>query len=352
MIFCSEHYAEAARELHERERTIKAARGRILDRDGNVLADNRTVCTISVIYHQVKDREEVIRVLCRELDLSEEYVRKRVEKRSSMERIKSNVDKKIGDRIREYDLPGVKVDEDYKRYYPYGELASKVLGFTGADNQGILGLEVKYEEYLQGTKGQILTMTDAKGIEVEREGERRVEPIAGMDLVTSLNVNIQTYATQLAKQAYLTKEAQSVSIMVMNVKTGELLSMVNYPEFDLNDPYALDDGNTETQNGVVMQELLNAKWRNGCINDTYEPGSTFKIITAAAGLEAGVVTTDSNFYCPGYVVVDDRRIRCHKIAGHGSQDFVHAVMNSCNPAFVTLGLRIGAEKYYEYFEKF
>jgi stage V sporulation protein D (sporulation-specific penicillin-binding protein) len=352
MIFCSEHYAEAARELHERERTIKAARGRILDRDGKVLADNRTVCTISVIYHQVKDREEVIRVLCRELDLSEEYVRKRVERRSSMERIKSNVDKKIGDRIREYDLPGVKVDEDYKRYYPYGELASKVLGFTGADNQGILGLEVKYEEYLQGTKGQILTMTDAKGIEVEREGERRVEPIAGMDLVTSLDVNIQTYATQLAKQAYLTKEAQSVSIMVMNVKTGELLSMVNYPEFDLNDPYALDDGNTETQNGVVMQELLNAKWRNGCINDTYEPGSTFKIITAAAGLEAGVVTTDSSFYCPGYVVVDDRRIRCHKIAGHGSQDFVHAVMNSCNPAFVTLGLRIGAEKYYEYFEKF
>jgi stage V sporulation protein D (sporulation-specific penicillin-binding protein) len=352
MIFCSEHYAEAARELHERERTIKAARGRILDQNGVVLADNRTVCTISVIYHQVQDREEVIRVLCRELDLSEEYVRKRVEKRSSMERIKSNVDKETGDRIREYDLAGVKVDEDYKRYYPYGELASKVLGFTGSDNQGILGLEVKYEEYLQGTKGQILTMTDAKGIEVEREGERRVEPIAGMDLVTSLDLNIQTYATQLAKQAYLTKEAQSVSIMVMNVKNGELLCMVNYPEFDLNDPYALDGIGLEAQSGAAVQDLLNAKWRNACINDTYEPGSTFKIITAAAGLEAGVVAKDSSFYCPGYVVVDDRRIRCHKIAGHGSQDFVHAVMNSCNPAFVTLGLRIGAERYYEYFEQF
>ena len=368
MIFCSAHYAEAAKELHERERSIKAARGRILDRNGAVLADNRTVCTVSVIYSQVKDREEVIRVLCEELGLSEEYVRKRVEKRSSMERIKSNLDKSIGDRIRELDLPGVKVDEDYKRYYPYERLASKVLGFTGSDNQGILGLEVKYEEYLKGTDGRILTVTDAKGIEVEREGERRIEPLAGKDLVTSLDVNLQSYATQLAEQALLTKEARSVSIIVMNVNDGGLICMVNAPEFDLNAPYELDEASlealqgtplatsedceTEAKNGKTTQDLLNAKWRNGCINDTYEPGSIFKIVTAAAGLEEGVVTKESSFYCPGYVTVDDRRIRCHKTTGHGSQDFTHAIMNSCNPAFVTLGLRIGAKRYYHYFEQF
>jgi len=351
MIFSSAHYAEAARELHERERGIKAARGRILDRNGVVLADNETVCSVSVIYYQMTDRERVIRVLSEELGLAEEYVRKRVEKVSSMERIKSNVDKETGDKIREYDLPGVKVDEDYKRYYPYGELASKVLGFTGSDNQGILGLEVKYDAWLEGKKGQILTVTDAKGIEVEREGERREEPVPGMDLVTSLDVNVQSYATLLARQALLAKEAKSVSIIVMDVNTGELLCMVNVPEFDLNHPYEM-----ETEDMALTekerQALLNARWRNECINDTYEPGSTFKIITAAAGLEEGVVSLKDGFYCPGYVMVDDRRIRCHKIAGHGSEDFTHAVMNSCNPAFVTLGLRIGAERYYHYFERF
>ena len=351
MIFSSAHYAEAARELHERERSIKAARGRILDRNGVVLADNETVCSVSVIYYQMTDRERVIQVLSEELGLAEAYVRKRVEKVSSMERIKSNVDKETGDRIREYDLPGVKVDEDYKRYYPYGELASKVLGFTGSDNQGILGLEVKYDAWLEGKKGQILTVTDAKGIEVEREGERREEPVPGMDLVTSLDVNVQSYATLLAKQAMLAKEAQSVSIIAMDVNTGELLCMVNVPEFDLNHPYEMEVEDTALTE-KEKQALLNAKWRNECINDTYEPGSTFKIITAAAGLEEGVVSLKDGFYCPGYVMVDDRRIRCHKIAGHGSEDFTHAVMNSCNPAFVTLGLRIGAERYYHYFEQF
>ena len=352
MIFCSEHYAEAARELHERERSIKAARGRILDRNGAVLADNRTVCSVSVIYYQIENPEEVIRFLSQELSLPEEEIRKKVQKRSSMERIKSNVDKETGDRIRERNLSGVKVDEDYKRHYPYGDLASKVLGFTGSDNQGILGLEVKYDSYLQGSKGKILTMTDAKGIEVEREGERRMEPIAGKDLVTSLDVNVQSYASQLAKQALKTKEARGVCIIVMNAKNGELIGMVNEPEFDLNAPYKLCEDDLIGMEGKSEQDVLNVKWRNACINDTYEPGSTFKIITAAAGLEEGVVTTDSSFYCPGYVVVDDRRIRCHKIAGHGSQDFTHAVMNSCNPAFVTLGLRIGAERYFHYFDAF
>lgn len=372
MVFQADHYAQAAQELHERERSIKAARGRILDRNGQVLADNKTVCSISVIYNQVRDREEVIRVLCRELDLTEEYVRKRVEKYSSMERIKSNVDKETGDRIREYDLAGVKVDEDYKRYYPYEELASKVLGFTGSDNQGILGLEVKYEECLQGKKGQILTVTDAKGIEVEREGERRIEPVAGKDLVTSLDLNIQSYATQLAKQAMLTKQAKGVSIIVMNAKNGELYAMVNVPEFNLNEPYEVTDSAVqeylskknpeaavEDQEAAKRsltpeqtQEILNGIWRNSCINDTYEPGSTFKIITAAAGLELGVVKPESRFSCPGYVIVDDRKIRCHKVTGHGGQDFVHAIMNSCNPSFVTLGLRIGVENYYHYFEQF
>ena len=352
MIFDARHYADAADELHERERSIKGARGRILDRNGIVLADNRRVCTVSVVYYQIEDPERVIEVLSKELGLSEEYVRKRVEKRSSMERIKSNVDKAIGDRIREWDLAGVKVDEDYKRHYPYGKLGSKVLGFTGGDNQGILGLEVKYDSYLRGINGQIRVVTDAKGIEVEREGERRVEPIPGKDLVTSLDLNVQSYATMLAEQALLTKEARSVSIMVMDVNTGEMYCMVNVPEFDLNSPYEIDAENVSGLTSVQKQELLNGIWRNECINDTYEPGSTFKIITAAAGLEEGVVSKESSFFCPGYVLVDDRRIRCHKIAGHGSEDFAHAVMNSCNPAFVTLGLRIGVERYYHYFERF
>lgn len=352
MVWRADHYSQLATDLHERERSIKAARGRILDCNGTVLADNRTVCTISVIHNQIEDPEEIIRVLCRELDLSEEYVRQRVEKYSSMERIKSNVDKSIGDRIREYDLAGVKVDEDYKRYYPYNELASKVLGFTGGDNQGIIGLEVIYEEYLQGEPGTILTVTDARGIEVEAAGERRIEPVSGNDLCISMDLNIQTYATQLATQACAAKQADSVSIIVMNPKNGEILAMVNVPEFNLNDPYALPEGTPENVSSEEKQNLLNGIWRNGCINDTYEPGSTFKIITAAAGLEAGAVTTASTFNCPGFIVVDDRKIRCHKVAGHGTQDFTHAMMNSCNPALITLGLRLGLDTYYEYFERF
>lgn len=352
MIWQADHYSQLATDLHERERSIKAARGRILDCNGTVLADNKTVCTISVIHNQIEDPEEIIRILCQELDLSEEYVRQRVEKYSSMERIKSNVDKSIGDRIREYDLAGVKVDEDYKRYYPYGELASKVLGFTGGDNQGIIGLEVIYEKYLQGEPGTILTVTDARGIEVEAAGERRIEPVNGNDLCISMDLNIQTYATQLATQACAAKEADSVSIIVMNPNNGEIIAMVNVPEFDLNDPYALPENTPEDISGEEKQNLLNGIWRNGCINDTYEPGSTFKIITAAAGLEAGAVTLESTFNCPGYIMVDDRRIRCHKVAGHGTQDFTHAMMNSCNPALITLGLRLGLDTYYEYFEKF
>ncbi|MBE5866395.1 MAG: peptidoglycan glycosyltransferase [Lachnospiraceae bacterium] len=352
MVWRSEHYAALATELHERERSIKAARGQILDRNGVVLADNKTVCTISVIYNQIQDPEEVIQVLSKELDMSEDAVRKKVEKYSSMERVKSNVDKAVGDRIREYDLPGVKVDEDYKRYYPYGELASKVLGFTGADNQGIVGLEVVYEEYLKGEAGTILTVTDASGIEVERMGEHRIEPVPGNNLRISLDRNIQEYATQLAVQAMETKEAESVSILVMNPQNGEIYAMVNVPEFDLNSPYELPEGMPENISSEEKQNLLNNIWRNGCINDTYEPGSTFKIITAAAGLESGVVTPESSFSCPGFIVVDDRKIRCHKVAGHGSEDFTHATMNSCNPVFITVGLRMGVAGYYEYFEKF
>ena len=359
MIFCSAHYMEMAQMLHERERDIKAARGRIIDATGTVLADNKTVCTISVIHSQIKDPEHVIAVLSQELALSEEYVRKRVEKISSRERIKSNVDKETGDKIRNLDLAGVKVDEDYKRYYPYSELASKVLGFTGGDNQGIIGLEVSYEEYLTGKKGQILTLTDARGIELEGMGERREEPQAGNDLYVSLDINIQKYAAQLAKQAYKTKQAAGVSIIVMNVNNGEILAMVDVPEFNLNEPFVLIDEFTALaeqtdENGKKRetQYLLNNMWRNGCINDTYEPGSTFKIITAAAGLEAGVVTPQDNFSCPGFITVDDRRIHCHKRAGHGAEDFVHGVMNSCNPVFITVGLRLGAEKYYHYFTQF
>ena len=352
-VWQADHYSQKATDLHERERSIKAARGRILDRNGKVLADNKTVCTVSVVHNQIEDPEKVIEILCRELELSEEYVTKRVEKYSSMERIKSNVDKTVGDRIREYDLAGVKVDEDYKRYYPYEDLASKVLGFTGGDNQGIIGLEVIYEEYLKGEPGTILTITDAKGIEVEAAGERRIEPVNGNDLCISIDMNIQSYATQLAVQARAAKQAESVSILVMNPKNGEIYAMVNVPEFDLNDPYALPEGTSEE--GLTAEEkqnLLNAVWRNGCINDTYEPGSTFKIITAAAGLEEKVITTASTFSCPGFIVVDDRRIHCHKRAGHGSQDFTHCMMNSCNPALISVGMRLGIDNYYRYFEQF
>ncbi|MGN0168289.1 MAG: peptidoglycan D,D-transpeptidase FtsI family protein [Acetatifactor sp.] len=351
-VWRAEHYSQMATDLHERERSIKAARGRILDRNGVVLADNKTVCTVSVIHNQIENPEAVIEMLCRELELSEEYVTKRVEKYSSMERIKSNVDKAVGDRIREYDMAGVKVDEDYKRYYPYGELASKVLGFTGGDNQGIIGLEVVYEEYLQGEPGTILTVTDAKGIEVEAAGERRIEPVSGQDLCISMDRNIQAYATQLAVQACAAKQADSVSILVMNPKNGEIYAMVNVPEFDLNNPYDLPEGTSEELTAEEKQNLLNGIWRNGCINDTYEPGSTFKIITAAAGLEEGVVTPESSFNCPGFIVVDDRKIRCHKIAGHGSQTFTQCMMNSCNPALITVGLRLGVDNYYKYFEQF
>lgn len=353
MVFRSDYYTEQAKELHERERSIKAARGRILDANGNVIADNKTVCTISVIHNQIKDPDRIVEVLSRELELSEEYVRKRVEKYSSIERIKSNVEKEKGDAIRAYDLDGVKVDEDYKRYYPYGELASKVLGFTGGDNQGIIGLEVKYEDYLKGQEGTILTVTDARGVEISEAGEERVEPVAGKDLYISLDINIQSYATQLAKQVMETKQAERVSILVMNPQNGEIMAMVDVPEFDLNNPYELPEGtDSEGLTQEKQQELLNQKWRNGCINDTYEPGSTFKIITAAAGLEGGVVTVEDRFNCPGYIMVEDRRIRCHKTTGHGSQNFMEATMNSCNPVFITVGLRLGVENYYKYFKQF
>lgn len=351
MVWRADYYEEAATRLHERERSIKAARGRILDRNGVVLADNKTVCTVSVIHNQITEPEKVIAMLVKELGITESEARKRVEKYSSMERVKSNVDKSIGDRIREYDLAGVKVDEDYKRYYPYGDLASKVLGFTGGDNQGIIGLEVIYEETLQGEPGMILTVTDAKGIEIDTAGERRVDPVPGRDLRISIDRNIQEYATQLAEQACATKEADSVYIIAMDPRNGEILTMVNYPEFDLNDPYALPE-ETENLTGEQKQEKLNTMWRNGCINDTYEPGSTFKIITAAAGLEEGVVTTESTFSCPGFIIVDDRKIRCHKIGGHGTQTFVQCMQNSCNPALISVGLRLGVDNYYKYFEQF
>lgn len=353
MVYCSEYYSDQARQLHERERSIKAARGRIIDSTGTVLADNKTVCTISVIHSQIEDKDAVTDMLCRELGLSQEYVAKRVEKFSSIERIKSNVEKETGDRIREYHLAGVKVDEDYKRYYPYDSLASKVLGFTGGDNQGIVGLEVIYEEYLKGQEGTILTMTDAKGVELPEEGEGRIEPVKGNDVYVSIDVNIQEYATQLAMQAMETKQADSVSILVMNPQNGEIYAMANVPEFNLNDPFTLPvTVDTAGLDEKQKQDLLNKMWRNGCINDTYEPGSTFKIVTATAGLEAGVVSPQDNFSCPGFIVVEDRRIRCHKAGGHGAQDFIHATMNSCNPVFVTVGLRLGPEQYYDYFKKF
>ena len=363
MIFRSGHYSAMAEDLHQRERTIKAARGRIIDANGVVIADNRTVCTISVIYNQVTDREHVIQVLCSELGLDEELVRKRVEKRSSREIIKTNVDKELGDKIRSYRLDGVKVDEDYKRYYPYDSLASKVLGFTGGDNQGIIGLEVKYEKYLKGMNGKILTMSDAKGVEIENAAEDRIEPIAGNDLHISLDVNIQKYAEQLAYQVLEKKNAKKVSIIVMNPQNGELMAMVNVPEFNLNDPFTLNQ-NLRSQSLQEMaaqtadlpaskkQEQLNQMWRNTCINDTYEPGSTFKIITAAAGLESGVVKLTDQFSCPGFRVVEDRKIRCHKVGGHGSETFLQGAMNSCNPVFIDVGQRLGVDGYYKYFTQF
>lgn len=361
MLVRADHYSQMAEELHERERTIKAARGRILDVNGTVIADNRTVCTISVIYSQVENREEVIRALCDILGLSEENVRKKVEKRSSREIIKTNVDKETGDRIRALGLPGVKVDEDYKRYYPWGSLASKVLGFTGGDNQGIIGLEVMYEKYLKGTNGVILTLTDAKGVELKEAAEDRIEPIAGNDLQISLDVNIQKYAQQLAYQVMEQKNAKKVSVIVMNPQDGALLAMVNAPEFDLNDPFTPDQNlNSQSlreqaaaQETVMgLQDRLNGMWRNTCINDTYEPGSTFKIITAAAGLESGAVTLEDRFSCPGFRVVEDRRIRCHKAGGHGSETFLQGVMNSCNPVFIDVGQRLGVDRYYQYFTQF
>ena len=352
MIFCSEYYGNKAENLHERERDIKAARGKLLDANGTVLATNKSVCTISVIHNQMEEPEKVIAMLVKELGISEETARKRVEKVSSIERVKTNVAKETGDAIRAYGLSGVKVDEDYKRYYPYGTLASKVLGFTGADNQGILGLEVKYDEYLQGTNGKILTLTDARGIEIENAGESRLEPMNGYDLCLSLDYNIQMYCEQAAKKVCTKKSADSVSVIVMNPQNGELMAMVNYPEFDLNDPFTLVGDNGEAVSAEEKQNLLNKMWRNQCISDTYEPGSTFKIITAAAALEEGVVKLDDAFFCPGYKIVEDRRIRCARTTGHGAETFETGIMNSCNPVFMELGERLGAENFVGYFKQF
>lgn len=352
MIFCSEYYGNKAENLHERERDIKAARGKLLDANGTVLATNKSVCTISVIHNQIEEPEKVIEMLVRELGIPEETARKRVEKVSSIERVKTNVAKETGDAIRAYGLSGVKVDEDYKRYYPYGTLASKVLGFTGADNQGILGLEVKYDEYLQGTNGKILTLTDARGIEIENAGESRLEPVNGYDLCLSLDYNIQMYCEQAAKKVCTKKSADSVSVIVMNPQNGELMAMVNYPEFDLNDPFTLVGDNGEAVSAEEKQNLLNKMWRNQCISDTYEPGSTFKIITAAAALEEGVVKLDDAFFCPGYKIVEDRRIRCARTTGHGAETFETGIMNSCNPVFMELGERLGAENFVGYFKQF
>ncbi|MDE7307205.1 MAG: peptidoglycan glycosyltransferase [Lachnospiraceae bacterium] len=351
MIFQSEHYTGMAKKLHERERQIKAARGKLIDRNGVVIASNETVCTVSVIYSQMTDREKVIEVLSETLELEEETVRKKVEKFSSREKIKSNVPKETGDLIRSYDLDGVKVDEDYKRYYPFESLASKVLGFTGSDNQGIIGIEVEYEDYLKGTDGEIQTLTDARGVELDYVVEGRKEAIPGKNIMLSLDVNIQKYAEQAAQKVLEEKNANYVSIIVMNPQNGEIYAMVSIPEFNLNSPYTLNYETEEKKGTEEYQNLLNKMWRNPCINDTYEPGSTFKIVTATAGLEEGVVTLDSTFSCPGYRMVEDRRIKCHKTVGHGSENFVEATMNSCNPVFIDVGLRIGPERYFYYLEK-
>lgn len=353
MGFQSDYYYQKAQDLHERERDIKAARGQILDVQGRVLADNKTVCTISVIHSQIKEPEKVIQILSKELDMDTETVRKRVEKVSSIERIKTNVEKSVGDTIRDYGLEGVKVDEDYKRYYPYGSLASKVLGFTGGDNQGIIGLEVKYEEVLKGENGKILTTTDARGVEIDQIGESRKDPVPGENLKISLDIDIQQYAQQAALKVMEEKQATRVSILLMNPQNGEIYACVNVPEFDLNDPFTLNtDVDTTGMTQQEKQGLLNQMWRNPCLNDTYEPGSTFKIITMSAGLEAGVVSVNDRFYCPGYKVVDDRRIHCARRTGHGSQNFVEGAQNSCNPVFIEVGLRLGVENYYHYFEQF
>ena len=353
MGFRSDYYYEKAQDLHERERDIKAKRGEILDAQGKVLASNKTVCTISVIHSQIKDAEEVISVLAKELDMEEETIRKRVEKVSSIERIKTNVEKEVGDAIRDYGLSGVKVDEDYKRYYPYGSLASKVLGFTGGDNQGIIGLEVEYEEILNGTPGKILTTTDARGVEIDEMGESRQDPVEGNSLQISLDISIQEFAQQAAEKVMEEKQAERVSILLMNPQNGEIYACVNVPEFDLNDPFTLNTGSENTSlSQEEEQDLLNQMWRNPCLNDTYEPGSTFKIITMSAGLEEGVVSLEDSFYCPGYRVVEDRRIHCSNRNGHGAETFLEGAENSCNPVFIDVGLRLGVDRFYDYFGQF
>lgn len=356
MIYQADHYGVLARQIHERERSIKAERGKILDRNGVELANNKPVCTISVIHSQIKDPERVIQVLSEELGLTEEKVRKRVEKISSIERIKSNVDKELADKIREYDLAGVMIDEDYKRFYPLETLASRVIGFTGSDNQGIIGLEVEYEEYLHGIDGTILTLTTARGVEIENAAENRVEPVPGNSLNLSIDVNIQKYAEQAAKKVYEAKEANNVKLIAMNPQNGEIYAMVNYPEFNLNDPYTLTDVSVAgvdvaTMTSEQKNNALNQMWRNGCISDTYEPGSTFKVITATAALEEGVVSLNDTFSCPGFKIVEDRKIRCHKTAGHGAETFVQGIQNSCNPVFMEIGARVGPENMYKNFKK-
>lgn len=352
MIFDAAYYQQKAKTLHEREREIKAARGEIIDRNGKVLATNKAVCTISVIHSQITDPDRVIQVLADELGIEKEMIRKRVEKVSSREKIKTNVEKETGDRIRAYELDGVKVDEDFKRYYPYGNLASKVLGFTGGDNQGIIGLEVKYENYLKGVNGMILTTTDARGIELADTLEDRVEPVSGDTLQVSLDYNIQEYAQQAAEKVMEEKQADAVVILILNPKTGEIYACVNAPEFDLNAPFTLPEGTDAASNDEEKQAMLNQMWRNRSINDTYEPGSIFKVFTASAALEEGVVKEEDTFYCPGYKLVEDRRIRCARTTGHGSETFVQGVQNSCNPVFIEVGMRLGTENFYKYFEKF
>ena len=352
MVFDAEYYQKKAEDLHERERDIKAARGEIIDRNGVVLATNRTVCTISVIHSQIKEPEKIIEELSKLLEMDQEVIRKRVEKVSAIERIKSNVDKKTGDKIRNLGLAGVKVDEDFKRYYPYDRLASKVLGFTGGDNQGIIGLEVRYEKYLKGIDGKILTTTDARGVELENVAEDRMEPVAGNTLKISLDYNMQMYAMQMAEKVRQEKEADKVAILLMNPQNGEVYAMVNVPEFDLNQPFELIETDENNLTDTEKQDALNQMWRNGCINDTYEPGSTFKIITASAGLEVGVVHLEDRFSCPGYKIVEDRKIRCHKVGGHGAENFTEGIQNSCNPVFIEVGLRLGVDRFCDYFDQF
>ena len=353
MLFEAEYYQELAQDLHERERPVKAARGGIIDRNGTVLATNRTVCTISVIHSQITEPERVVDVLSAELEMDADEVQKKVEKVSSMERIRANVDKETGDRIREYGLDGVKVDEDYKRYYPYDELASRVLGFTGGDNQGIIGLEVKYEDYLKGQDGTILTVTDARGVELDGVAEDRIEPVPGQTLQVTLDYNIQSYCQQAAENVLEEKQADGVSVLLMNPQNGEIYAMVNAPEFNLNEPFELNTGeDAENLSDEELQDALNQMWRNRCINDTYEPGSAFKIMTASACLEEGVVSLDDTFVCPGYRIVEDRKIRCHKTGGHGAETFADGIRNSCNPVFMDIGLRLGADRFCDYFEQF